>query len=92
LNSRQGIGTQIGIFILGLLAFGVLYAALNQGVSLMETFQTTNFGSGVFNPVDYLTFAEQAWIWFPLMVLFSAVFWLLRQAQRRSNPGEDFVE
>lgn len=91
-SKNRAIASQIAIMILALLAFGILYVALNEGISLEETFQTTNFGSGVFNPVSYLTWVEQMWIWLPLIVVIFVIYWLIRQAQRRSNPIEELAE
>lgn len=91
-RSNKAIASQIAIVVLALLAFGILYVALNEGVSIEESFQVANYGSGVFNPADYLTWAEQMWIWFPLIVFVFAVYWLVRQAQRRANPIEALEE
>lgn len=87
-RNKSALATQIGIMILALISFGVLYTALNQAASITENFQTTNFGSGVFNPADYLTFVEQLWYFFPIIAVLGCVFWLLNQAKRRANPAE----
>ncbi len=85
---KSGLATQIGVLILALISFGVLYTALNQAIQTTETFTTTNFGSGVFNPIDYLTFVEQLWYIFPIIACVVSIFWLLNQAKRRANPPE----
>lgn len=87
-RAKSGLATQIGVLILALISFGILYAALNQAIQTTETFQTTNFGSGVFNPADYLTFVEQIWYYFPIIGMVVSIFWLLNQAKRRANPPE----
>jgi hypothetical protein len=85
--SNKGIATQIAVVIVALLCFGVLYVMLDKGVQIMTTFQQTNFGSGVFNPVDYLTFVESTWTFWPFFILLVAIFWLIEQSRRRSNPA-----
>ena len=79
----DAVTMHIIIFLLILGVGGFLLAVLDIVGTQLQTWGTTNFGVGVYNP-DALSFMNTTWVYLPLILIMTGVLYLLIRAQRRA--------
>ncbi len=89
--NRPALAVQLAIFILVIVAVGLVIMVLNEVVSGMQTWQQNTYPSGVY-PQDILNFFATTWYWWPFIaVLIPMIVWLILHAQRRIDPDSGLL-